>query len=65
VQIFNEAGNHIIAAVLTASASRTKPTNDTVITLEEQPNGGPDAIGKWFYPGAVEGVEFLYLGSQR
>jgi hypothetical protein len=65
VQIFNEDRNQVIATVLTASASRTKPTSDTVITLEEQPNGGPEAIGKWFYPGASDGVEFLYLGAQR
>jgi hypothetical protein len=65
VQIFNEDRTHVIATVLTAPAYRLEPTNETVITLEERPNGNPEAIGKWFYPGNADGVEFLYLGGQR
>jgi hypothetical protein len=65
VKIFNEEQTHVIATVLTAPAYRLEPTDDTVITLEERPNGNPEAIGKWFYPGDTDGVEFLYLGGQQ
>ncbi len=65
VQIFNEDRSHLFATVLTVPTSRPEPTEKTVITLEEQPNGGPEATGTWFYAGALEGVEFLYLGGQR
>jgi hypothetical protein len=65
VQIFNENQSHIIGTFLTAYASRNETTDDTVITLEERPNGGPEALGKWFFPGSLQGVEFLYLGDQR
>jgi hypothetical protein len=65
VQIVNEDQSHIIATVLTASARRPGPTNGTVITLEEQSNGGPKLLDKWFYPGEQDGVEFLYRGGQE
>jgi hypothetical protein len=65
VQIFNEDQSHVIATVLTASARRPEPTDDTVITFEEQSNGGPKLLDKWFYPGELEGVKFLYRGGQE
>jgi hypothetical protein len=61
VQIFNADRSQIMATVLTAPAYRDKPTDGTVITLEERPNGSPEAIGKWFFAGQQDGVEFLYL----
>ena len=61
VQIFDADQGHIMATVLTVPTYRAKPTDGTVITLEERPNGSPDALGKWFFAGDVDGVEFLYL----
>jgi hypothetical protein len=60
VQIFNEDQTHIVATLFTVPAYRTEPTNDTVITLEERPNGSPEALGTWFFAGQNEGVQFLY-----
>jgi hypothetical protein len=65
VQIFNGDQSHIIATVLGVPASRPEPTNDTVITLVEQPTGGPQTIGKWFFAGEQSGVEFVYPGTQQ
>jgi hypothetical protein len=65
VQIFSEDQSHLIATLLTASAQRNEVTDDSVITVKEQPNGGPEALAKWFYPGELSGVEFLYGGAQR
>jgi hypothetical protein len=65
VQIFNEDQSHIIATLLAAPAQRNEVTAETVITLKELTNGGPEALAKWFYPGELDGVEFLYRGSQE
>jgi hypothetical protein len=60
VQIFNEDQSHLFATILAIPAYRANPTDETVFTLEEQPAGSPEAIGKWFYAGEQSGVEFLY-----
>jgi len=65
VQIFSEDQRHLIATLLAAPAQRNEVTDNTVITFKEQPNGGPEALAKWFYPGELSGVEFLYGGAQR
>lgn len=65
VQIFSENQKHLIATLLAAPAQRNEVTDDTVITFKEQPNGGPEALAKWFYPGELSGVEFLYGGAQQ
>lgn len=61
VQIFNADQSQIMATVLTAPVYREKPTDGAVITLEERPNDSPEALGKWFFAGQLDGVEFLYL----
>jgi len=61
VQIFNEDQRQLVATIFTVPTNRAKPTDGTVITLEERPNGSPEALGKWFFAGQTEGVEFLYL----
>jgi len=61
VQIFNEHQNQLLATIFTVPTSRAKSTDGTVITLEERPTGSPEALGKWFFAGQTEGVEFLYL----
>lgn len=65
VQIFSDNQKHLIATLLAAPAQRSEVTDDTVITFKEQPNGGPEALAKWFYPGELSGVEFLYGGAQQ
>ena len=61
VQIFNEDQSQLVATVYAVPTYRAEPTNDTVITLEERAEGSPEALGKWFYPGQTEGVQFVYL----
>jgi hypothetical protein len=62
VQIFNEDRSHLIATIQTVPAYRTEPTGETVITFEEQPRGS-EGIGKWFFAGEQNGVEFVYRGQ--
>ena len=60
VRIFNADGSRLYATLQTISTERPEPTADTVLTLAEQPNGRPDALLKWFYPGSMTGHEFVY-----
>jgi hypothetical protein len=60
VQIFNADGTRVYATLQTISTERPEWTGDTVITLAEQPNGGPDALMNWFYPGHTDGHAFIY-----
>jgi hypothetical protein len=65
VQIFNADRSVLYATVQTVSAERGEPTGDTTITLAEQEGGNPDALVKWFYPGRVDGHEFVYPKQQE
>ena len=60
VQIFTEDERQLITTVLAIPASRLEPTGETVITFQERPNGSPEAIGRWFFAGDLNGVGFVY-----
>jgi hypothetical protein len=59
VQVFDQAGE-ILATILTIPAARLTATADTRVTFDEQPAGAPFPIKLWFYPGALDGEEFVY-----
>jgi hypothetical protein len=63
VQIFNSDQTHVFATLDAVAAERQDPTDDTVVTFAEQGVGKPDVLVRWFYPGDVTGVEFLYSGQ--
>lgn len=65
VQIFNADGSRLYATLQTISTQRPAPTRDAVVTLAEQPNGRPDALMKWFYPGDTTGHEFVYPNQEE
>jgi len=65
VQIFNEDQTQLIATVLAIPAYRLKPTDDTLISFEERSAGSPEAVSRWFYPGDLDGVAFMYPADQR
>jgi hypothetical protein len=50
----------LVATLLTISAERSKPTDNTVFGLAERGSAQPEAIVTWFYPGETVGHEFLY-----
>jgi hypothetical protein len=60
VQISSEDGKKTFALIMTAAASRTERTDNTVLTFYEMPNDSPQAVRKWFWPGDFDGQEFLY-----
>jgi hypothetical protein len=60
VHIYNSDRTMVFATLLTASAERQKPTDNTEITFAEGGPMHPEAIVTWFYPGRTVGHEFLY-----
>jgi len=60
VQIFNADGTELYATVQTIPTERAREADGTSITLAQRPDGKPDAIVTWFYPGMQAGHEFLY-----
>ena len=65
VQIFTEDQSELIATVEAIPAYRLEPTGHALITFEEQPTGNPEAVKRWFYPGDLTGVAFVYPDDQR
>jgi len=60
VRIFNANGTELLATIQTIPAERAKVTDGTSITLAQRPNGQPDALVAWYYPGSDTGHEFIY-----
>jgi hypothetical protein len=60
VQIFNADGTELYATVKTIPTERTRETDGTSITLAPCPDGKPDAVVTWFYPGMDTGHQFVY-----
>jgi hypothetical protein len=65
VQIFNADGTELFATVQTIPTERARETDGTSITLAQRPDGKPDALVTWFYPGMQTGHEFLYSKSEE
>jgi hypothetical protein len=65
VRIFNPEGTRLYATLQTVTAERSKPTGDTVVVLAEQPDGRPETLVKWFYPGNASGHELVYSKQEE
>jgi hypothetical protein len=60
VRIFNSEGTRLYATLQTITAERRMPSGHTVVTLAEQPDGRPETLLQWFYPGSTSGHELVY-----
>jgi len=65
VRIFNADRTKIYATLHTVPAIRGERSDNTAITFAEQTAGQPDSILAWFYPGTLDGHEFLYSGQEK
>ena len=65
VQISNADETQVYATRLTIPDYRMDPADTTLIAFEERPNGSPQGIKSWFYPGETTGEEFVYTSSSR
>ena len=60
VQIVSPDGTHVYTTILAIANYRLHPTDKTAISFRERPEGQPEAIRAWFYPGDQWGQEFVY-----
>jgi hypothetical protein len=60
VEIFTEDDDEPIVTLSTIPASRSSVTEGAALMFEQKPDGRPEAIRQFFYPGEVDGFEFVY-----
>ena len=60
VEIYNANETHLIAMVRGIPDHRMGFSGKSIFQLEPQPEGRPEALKAWFYPGYDSGVEFVY-----
>jgi hypothetical protein len=65
VQVFDSDRSNLIATLLTEDAERLNASDQSILTLaeSEQPaksSSEPAALMSWFYPGYLEGQQFIY-----
>ena len=65
VQIFSQDRSTCYATLLTTTAERLKPSDETQITFAERGTMQPEAIVTWFYPGRMDGHEFRYPNQDQ
>ena len=54
---------HVYTTVFTIPEERLEPAKKATVTLEENPNGTPERVEGWFYPGESTGNWFVYARS--
>jgi hypothetical protein len=65
VQIFNADGTALVTTVPTIPTERAREADGISIMLAQRPDGQPDALVSWFYPGMQTGHEFLYSKQEE
>ena len=60
VAIYNADGRHLITTIQGIPDYRMETPSEAILQLEERPEGQPEALKEWFYPGDNAGVEFVY-----
>ena len=65
VRVLNEDQTQVISTFFAVSDYRLEPTGDTVLTFMEVAPGYPKPVRTWFYPGRIDGLEFIYSKSER
>jgi hypothetical protein len=65
IRVFSSGKKQIDIILQTASVEREHPRGRTVLTFAERPNGRPPVLVDWFYPGSLEGHQFLYSARRE
>jgi hypothetical protein len=60
VEIFTKNEEHLLTTFIAVSKARLTPADRTIVTLQEEQPGTPEAVKSWFYPGDTDGLEFVY-----
>jgi LPXTG-motif cell wall-anchored protein len=64
VEVMNERMDHLYALTFTAAARKIEPKGRTVLTYYEGKGSQPHALRQWYWPGDLDGQEFLYPHKQ-
>jgi len=64
VEVMNERMDHLYALTFTAAARKLEAKGKTVLTFYEGKGNQPHAIRQWYWPGDLDGQEFLYPHKQ-
>jgi hypothetical protein len=65
IQVFSSDRSRLYATLLTISAETLRPAEKTTVTFADRGTMQPGAIVTWFYPGRINGHEFLYPKQDR
>ena len=60
VAIYDADGRHLITTTQGIPDYRMETPEKAILQVEDRPDGGPEALKEWFYPGDNFGVEFVY-----
>ena len=64
VEVMNERMDHLYALTFTAAARKIQQKGRTVLTYYEGKGSQPRALRQWYWPGELDGQEFLYPKKQ-
>jgi hypothetical protein len=64
VQLLNKDESQILTTFLAVPDNRVRPESDVVLTFFDGVTAGPKPIQTWFYPGEMNGYEFVYPPSR-
>lgn len=64
VQVSSEDGKQVYAVTMAIPARRNRPDDKHILTFYETPQGQPEAVRDWFWPGELDGQEFVYPHRQ-
>jgi len=65
VNIFRDSDRELVATVNTVRMHRTDRTGDLTLKVALSEGGAAPTMKGWFYPGTMDGHEFLYPKEQR
>src|SRR5262245_56578359 len=65
VRIMNADETKVLTTFMAISDWRLEPADDTVLTFIETAPGYPKPVKSWFYPGRLDGLEFLYSKEEK
>jgi hypothetical protein len=59
-QVLSADEMHLYATLFTVPNQLLEVAEKPEVTLRDNPNGGPERVDSWFYPGDTIGHEFVY-----
>jgi len=64
VQVTNADETKVLTTAFTVARYRPTPTSKAVFVMEERGVDSPQAVQAWYYPGFVDGHQFIYRGHR-